>query len=210
LVARRAAALAVSLVLVAAVPLAAIPASQPREVPDSAFVPVRLPADRAPMGEVAEGRPDPSLGVVPQAVPTVPRATEDQGPDLDAPRPGANVDRQPRDPAPTVVPVVPAAAPPPPPTTRAVSGTPTWYCKAGRSRCTKGYPDVAGQQFYAAAGPSLRVGSWRGRTVSVTANGITIKVKLIDWCACGGDHFLDLYWDAFDALGRPAKATVSW
>lgn len=90
-------------------------------------------------------------------------------------------------------------------------GVPTYYCWAGHSRCTSGYPDVAGKQMYAAAGPSLRVGNWRGRVVAVTgSNGVTIRVKLIDFCACGGDHFIDLYHDAFVALGAPRRATVSW
>ena len=91
------------------------------------------------------------------------------------------------------------------------TGTPTYYCWAGRSRCTRGHPDVAGNQMYAAAGPSLRVGNWRGRVVTVSAsNGRSIQVKLIDWCACGGDHFIDLYHDAFVALGAPRRATVRW
>ena len=87
---------------------------------------------------------------------------------------------------------------------------PTYYCKAGSSRCTRGYPDGPGIDYYAAAGPSLRVGDWRGRVVSVTANGRTIQVKLIDWCFCGGDHFIDLYYDAFKALGMPSSAKVAW
>lgn len=97
-------------------------------------------------------------------------------------------------------------------TGRSASGVPTYYCWSGRSICTHGYPDRAGvADFYAAAGPSLRVGSWRGRVVSVTANGRTIRVRLIDFCACGsGGHFLDLYHDAFVALGSPRHATVRW
>ena len=46
--------------------------------------------------------------------------------------------------------------------------------------------------------------------MTVTANGRSIRVRLIDWCACGGRHFIDLYWDAFNALGRPTRATVRW
>ncbi len=96
------------------------------------------------------------------------------------------------------------------PAGRSATGVPTYYCRAGKSRCTRGHPDVAGNQLYAAAGPSIRIGDWRGRTVNVTANGKTIQVKLIDWCACGGDHFIDLYYDAFKLLGFPSKATVTW
>jgi len=92
-----------------------------------------------------------------------------------------------------------------------VSGPPTWYCLAGVSRCTKGHPDGPELDLYAAAGPSIRraIPDWRGRTVTVCAK-VCIRVTLIDWCACGGDHFLDLYHDAWDALGRPRRATVSW
>jgi hypothetical protein len=47
--------------------------------------------------------------------------------------------------------------------------------------------------------------------VSVTAHGRTIRVKLIDWCAChGGDRLIDLYYDAFKALGTPSRVTVRW
>ena len=92
-----------------------------------------------------------------------------------------------------------------------VSGTPTWYCLAGVSRCTKGHPDGPGIDLYAAAGPSIRraIPDWRGRTVTVCAK-VCIEVTLIDWCACGGDHFLDLYHDAWVLLGRPGRATVTW
>lgn len=91
-----------------------------------------------------------------------------------------------------------------------VSGVPTYYCWAGSSRCTRGYPDGPEIDFYAAAGPPLRVGDWRGRVVEVCANNTCIHVKLIDWCACASPHFLDLYHDAFVALGKPSWATVSW
>jgi len=96
-------------------------------------------------------------------------------------------------------------------TGHSASGVPTYYCRAGVSRCTRGYPDRAGvADYYAAAGPSLRVGKWRGRIVTVHANGRTLRVRLVDFCACGGNHFLDLYWDAFKALGRPSHAKVTW
>lgn len=91
-----------------------------------------------------------------------------------------------------------------------VSGVPTYYCRAGVSPCTGGYPDGPGTDMFAAAGPSLRVGDWRGRVVTVSANGLSVRVTLIDWCACGDDHFIDLYYDAFKALGFPSQATVSW
>ena len=90
------------------------------------------------------------------------------------------------------------------------SGTATWYCKTGVSACHHSYPGG----MYAAAGPALRVGSWRGRAVRVCSGGSCISVRLIDWCACGGGHIIDLYSDAFRRLA-PLSAggihvTVSW
>jgi rare lipoprotein A (peptidoglycan hydrolase) len=68
--------------------------------------------------------------------------------------------------------------------------------------------------MYAAAGPGLRIGSWRGRVVRVCGGGSCISVKLIDWCACGNGHLIDLYSDAFRRLA-PLSAgavhvTVTW
>jgi hypothetical protein len=90
------------------------------------------------------------------------------------------------------------------------TGTATWYCKTGVSVCHHSYPGG----MYAAAGPELRVGAWRGRSVQVCGGGDCIRVRLIDWCACGGSHIIDLYSDAFRQLA-PLSAggihvTVSW
>ena len=89
-------------------------------------------------------------------------------------------------------------------------GSATWYCKGGTSACAAGYPGG----MYAAAGPELRVGAWRGRVVRVCGSGACILVKLIDWCACGGSHVIDLYSDAFRRLAPlssgAVKVTVSW
>lgn len=89
-------------------------------------------------------------------------------------------------------------------------GSATWYCKTGTSVCASGYPGG----MYAAAGPELRVGAWRGRVVRVCSGGSCITVKLIDWCACGGSHVIDLYSDAFRRLAPLSagalKVTVSW
>ncbi len=77
------------------------------------------------------------------------------------------------------------------------------------SICTSGYPGG----MYAAAGPELRVGNWRGRVVRVCGNGRCVNVKLIDWCACGGSHIIDLYSDAFRQLAPGAggvRVTVRW
>jgi rare lipoprotein A (peptidoglycan hydrolase) len=90
------------------------------------------------------------------------------------------------------------------------TGSASWYCKTGVSVCMSGYPGG----LYAAAGPALRVGSWRGRTVRVCGSGSCVWVTLIDYCACGSGHMIDLYGDAFRRLA-PLSAgalhvTVSW
>jgi hypothetical protein len=90
------------------------------------------------------------------------------------------------------------------------SGDATWYCMAGVSDCHSAY---AGG-MYAAAGPALRVGAWRGRIVQVCGGGRCVNVKLIDWCACGGSHIIDLYSDAFSRLASLSSGalpvTVRW
>lgn len=123
----------------------------------------------------------------------------------------------------------------PRPTTRpaargGIVGTATYYCNRTHpelhaSRCMARFPDVGGDQMLAAAGPELRValggnaGSscpcpWRGRRVTVTAaSGAAVTVTLADWCACGGDHVIDLYGDPFAILnkaGTVAPVRVTW
>lgn len=94
-----------------------------------------------------------------------------------------------------------------------LSGTATWYCLAGRSPCTRGYPGG----LYAAAGPALRaaLGDWRGRNVTITASdGNRVSVTLIDWCACPGGRVIDLYGEAFLRLAPLSRGvlrvTVTW
>lgn len=100
-----------------------------------------------------------------------------------------------------------------------VKGTATWYCLAGQSVC----PWMAHTGNYAAAGPALRraLGAhWRGMTVTVSGNGHSVRIKLIDWCACGGSHVIDLFASAMsqfvghDRNGRPLRggfpATIRW
>lgn len=90
-----------------------------------------------------------------------------------------------------------------------VAGTASWYCGNG-SPCTRGYPGG----LYAAAGPALRVGDWRGRSVQVCRLSTCIRVRLIDWCACPNGRVLDLYADAFRRLAPLSqglvKVTVTW
>ncbi len=88
---------------------------------------------------------------------------------------------------------------------RSVRGTASWYCKTGVSACHHAYPGG----LYAAAGPALRVGNWRGRTVSVCGSGSCVNVKLIDWCACGSGRVIDLYSDAFSRLAPLSSGTLS-
>jgi len=95
-------------------------------------------------------------------------------------------------------------------TGHSATGSATWYCKTGVSACHHSYPGG----LYAAAGPELRVGNWRGRHVRVCGNGHCVNVTLIDWCACGGNHIIDLYSDAFRYLAPlsagAVRVTVSW
>jgi hypothetical protein len=100
---------------------------------------------------------------------------------------------------------------PPPVTTHSVTGLASWYCRAGSSPCTYGYPDGSGFNAYAAAGPALRAAigpDWRGRIITVDG----VRVKLIDWCQCyrGEPHekLLDLYYDVYKRTG--ANVRIRW
>ncbi|HSW43503.1 MAG TPA: hypothetical protein VLM76_13430 [Patescibacteria group bacterium] len=91
-------------------------------------------------------------------------------------------------------------------------GIASWYCLPGRSPCTAGHP---ADGAYAAAGPALRTGDWRGRTVTVSDSaGQSVRVVLVDWCACPGGRLIDLYAGAFARFGPLArgllKVEVSW
>jgi hypothetical protein len=96
------------------------------------------------------------------------------------------------------------------PTGHRVSGSATWYCLRGVSVCHNAHSGG----LYAAAGPGLRVGDWRGRRVQVCGSGSCVVVTLIDWCACGGNHLIDLYGDAFRHLAPlnagAVRVTVRW
>ena len=91
-----------------------------------------------------------------------------------------------------------------------ITGTATFYCQPSRSACTRGYP-ASGP--YAAAGPALRVGKWRGRWVTVRASGRAIRVRLVDWCACPG-RLIDLYGSQFSRLAPLSRGvlrvSVTW
>ena len=81
-----------------------------------------------------------------------------------------------------------------------MSGRAAWYCQNG-SGCPAGYSGG----LYAAAGPALRVGDWRGRTVSVCGAGNCVNVTLVDWCACGGSRVIDLFSDAYPPGGTAVQ-----
>ena len=144
------------------------------------------------MDAAANARPDPRAPIADFARPAPTSLT----------RPTANV---------TAVARVQAKAPPHPRLTgHARSGSASWYCETGVSPCMAGYPGG----LYAAAGPGLRTGAWRGRTVRVCGSGSCVWVTLIDWCACGSGHLIDLYSDAFRQLAPLSSGavhvTVSW
>lgn len=89
----------------------------------------------------------------------------------------------------------------------AVHGVATWYCwPAYPSRCTVGYPSNGA---YAAAGPELRRafhGHYKGKVVYV--NGV--RVTLIDFCACGGNHVIDVYHSTWVTIPHQSNATITW
>jgi hypothetical protein len=60
--------------------------------------------------------------------------------------------------------------------------------------------------MFAAAGPALRVGHWRGRVVTVCA-AVCIRVTLNDWCACRG-RLIDLSDEAFGRLAPLSRGLV--
>lgn len=82
-----------------------------------------------------------------------------------------------------------------------LSGTATWY---------------AWRPGQAAAGPALRRAlgpRWRGRSVTVCA-AACVRVRLTDWCACGGGRVVDLDARSFARLAPLSrgvlKVTVGW
>ena len=81
-----------------------------------------------------------------------------------------------------------------PPSVAALTGTANWYSY------------FEGQ---AAAGPALRVGDWRGRRVTVTANGGSVTVALTDACQCLGTRLIDLDVRDFGKLADPSLGLVN-
>ena len=85
------------------------------------------------------------------------------------------------------------------PASGGLTGFATWYATGPDCLC-------------AAAGPALRVGDWRGSTVTVTANGRLIEVTLADACWCVDRHglptLLDLSDEAVAALGLDPRRGI--
>lgn len=95
-----------------------------------------------------------------------------------------------------------------PKTTNKISGTASWYCLSGVSRCTRGH----GSGMYAAIRRDLLF--LRGKTINVCAGKDCIRVTIID-CNCGsGANLIDLYSTAFRKLAPLSqggvKVTISW
>ena len=68
---------------------------------------------------------------------------------------------------------------------------------------------------HAAAGPALRAmlgPKWRGKTVTVRANGRSVRVVLSDWCQCykgtRAERLIDLDVRAFARLAHPSAGLV--
>jgi len=81
---------------------------------------------------------------------------------------------------------------------RTIDGVATWYDD--------------GPGLYAAAGPSLRHGDWRGSRVRVCAGDRCVDATLRDWCACGSRRgvptVLDLSPAAFRRLAPLSRGVV--
>lgn len=100
-----------------------------------------------------------------------------------------------------------------------ISGWASYYCRSGVSKCVRNHPDTSGPDYYAAAGPKLRVAMgggvsvhapqpWRGKIIYVDG----VRVQLIDWCQCyyrqSNEKIIDLYYDVFKITG--SKVTIRW
>jgi len=70
-----------------------------------------------------------------------------------------------------------------------------------------------GPGLYAAAGPDLRHGDWRGSFVTVTSGSRSVTVQLTDWCACGDRNgrptLLDLSASAFRRLAPLSRGVIA-
>ena len=180
-----------ALLAIAAAVTAGVEPSTPSPMPDSAFGPVVLPGASIGISEFAAAS---NLPIVADPFIESTASAERAQPSLPAPKA-----------------IVAPIATPKPATSHRISGVASWYCRAGVSPCTNGYPDGSGVDAYAAAGPRLRAAlgsSWRGRIVYVDG----LRVRLIDWCQChageSNEKLLDLYFDVYARVG--GSVTVRW
>lgn len=194
-------------IAVAAVGASGAERSAPSAIPDIAFGPVVLfPGASAP-ADAFGPQPGPNLDVIRDPWLASPAAPREQ-PAL----PGTNPVTFPVvTPAPSATPKAQSSTSATISTTHRISGAASYYCRAGSSPCTSGYPDGSGFNAYAAAGPRLRAAlgaGWRGKVVLVDG----IRVKLIDWCQCyqgeANEKLLDLYYDVFARTG--SSVTIRW
>lgn len=85
--------------------------------------------------------------------------------------------------------------------------------KAGVRGSASWYDDPRKAGLYAAAGPALRVGDWRGRTVTV-CGATCFPVTLSDFCGCPGGRVIDLSSNAFRRLAPlgigVTEVVVTW
>jgi hypothetical protein len=79
--------------------------------------------------------------------------------------------------------------------------TATWYCLTRISRCPTGYSGG----MYAAISPDLSF--LRGKTVTVTAGGRSVTVKIVD-CDCQARQSIDLFADAFRVLAPTSRGRI--
>lgn len=156
------------------------------------------PADAAPRGaQEPQGHVDPTPAAVglPPASPEAPYAAASFSPTPSPTGTGAAATGDPLDPAPS--------------SGTTITGRASWYCQPGRSACTRGYP-AAG--LYAAAGPALRVGDWRGREVTVCATRC-VAVTLVDACQCHAgtdrERVVDLYGSTFAQLASLSRGVIA-
>jgi len=91
----------------------------------------------------------------------------------------------------------PASLPTKHPPNLSIQGKATWYDWRPRQ---------------AAAGPALRKAlgkHWRGKWVTVTTKGHSIRVRLTDWCACGHGRVIDLDDTSFKKLAPLSRGVLS-
>jgi len=87
----------------------------------------------------------------------------------------------------------------------------TWYCnathpEAPRSRCSRGHPDLSGDDLFAAISPDLA--HLRGRSVEVCYRERCVVVVVID-CNCRATNAIDLYADAFARLAPLSRGRIT-